>query len=148
MTVVYQVDTARIKRQLLYLQTCLDVIQEAHTLHKISEQFAVARALHVAIECVTDIGNALIDGFIMRDPGSYEDIVEILKDEQVLPAAEADVLKRLVEHRKLLVLHYTDVDQTRLEQLVQLAQPLKPFAKRIEAYLQREMGPNAITFHT
>ncbi|GAA3319942.1 hypothetical protein GCM10020331_028930 [Ectobacillus funiculus] len=29
-----------------------------------------------------DVGNAIIDGFIMRDPGSYEDIIDILVDEK------------------------------------------------------------------
>lgn len=27
----------------------------------------------------------MIDGFIMRDPGSYEDIIDILVDERVIP---------------------------------------------------------------
>ena len=31
-----------------------------------------------------DVGNLMIDGFIMRDPGSYEDIIDILIDEKVI----------------------------------------------------------------
>ena len=26
----------------------------------------------------------MIDGFIMRDPGSYEDIIDIMEDERVI----------------------------------------------------------------
>lgn len=147
---MYHIDTSRIKRQLLYLQTCLNVLQDVErgSLERVTEQFAAARALHVAIECITDIGNALIDGFIMRDPGSYDDIIEILKDEQVIPAQEASQLKRLVAHRKILVLNYTEIDKKMLQYLIELGQALKPFASRIESYLKQELGPNGLTFYT
>lgn len=144
---MYHVDTSRIERQLLYLRTCLDVLQEVHQLAHMTEQFAAARALHVAIECVTDVGNALIDGFIMRDPGSYEDIIEILYDEKVLVKKEAEAIKRLVEHRKLLVLNYTDVNKETLLQLLEAVPALARFPQRIEVYLKQELGPNALTFH-
>lgn len=144
---MYHVDTSRIERQLLYLQTCLDVLREVRDVAHIMEQFAAARALHVAIECVTDVGNALIDGFIMRDPGSYEDIVEILYDEKVLPKEEVEALKRLVERRKLLVLNYTDVNKETLVQLLDVVPALERFPQRIEAYLKQELGPNTLTFH-
>ena len=42
------------------------------------------RCLHLAVEVVTDVGSCLIDGFIMRDAGSYEDIISIIHEEQVL----------------------------------------------------------------
>lgn len=143
---MYQLDLPRIERQLSYLNTCLDVLAEVQSLTRISEQFSAARALHVAIECVTDVGNALIDGFIMRDPGSYEDIVEIMKDEGVLPTDEAEQVKRLVEYRRALVVRYTEVGKEDLEQLMVLAEALKPFSRRIERYLQQELGTDAPTF--
>ena len=144
---MYNVDTSRIERQLLYLQTCLDVLRGVHDLAHTTDQFAAARALHVAIECVTDVGNALIDGFIMRDPGSYEDIVEILYDEKVLAKEEAVPIKRLVECRRLLVINYTEVDKETLMQLLEAVPALARFPQRVEAYLKQELGPNALTFH-
>lgn len=35
----------------------------------------------------------MIDGFIMRDPGSYDDIMDILVDEKVVTEKEGDELK-------------------------------------------------------
>lgn len=140
---VYAIDTLRIERQLAYLRTCTEVLHDVRSLRRTEEQFAAARALHMAIECVTDVGNALIDGFIMRDPGSYEDIVEIMKDEAVLPAEEADPLKRLVQFRRALVVGYIDVGKADLEEMMGFAQALKPFPERVEAFLKRELGPNA-----
>lgn len=143
---MYGIDFKRIEDQLAYLRTCLNVLDEVIPLESQPAQFAAARALHVAIECVTDIGNALIDGFFMRDPGSYEDIVEILKDESVLPEEEGEQIKRLVECRRKLVVQYTDVDKKELERLTALADALKPFSRRIGEYLKQELGENVPPF--
>lgn len=48
------------------------------------EKKALERIVHLLIENVLDVGNAMIDGFIMRDPGSYDDIIDILVDEKVV----------------------------------------------------------------
>ena len=42
------------------------------------------RLVHVAIECLADIGNVLIDALLMRDPASYVDIIDVLRDEEVV----------------------------------------------------------------
>ena len=47
-------------------------------------QLALERMVQISIDSVLDVGNAMIDGFIMRDPGSYEDIIDILLDEKVI----------------------------------------------------------------
>lgn len=65
------------------------------------------RSLHLAIEVVTDVGSCLIDGFIMRDAGSYEDIISIIHEEKVL--GQSEIYERLIELvalRKPLVQDY------------------------------------------
>ena len=42
----------------------------------------------------------MIDGFIMRDPGSYEDIIDIMEDEKVITSEMSDPLKRVIESEK------------------------------------------------
>lgn len=64
------------------------------------------RALHLAIEVVTDVGSYLIDGFIMRDASSYEDIMEINHEEKVFDDDIYRVLRELVGLRKPLVQEY------------------------------------------
>ncbi len=59
--------------------------------------FALERIAHVIIESIIDVGNSMIDGFIMRDPGSYEDIIDIMEDEKVITAEMADPLKHVIE---------------------------------------------------
>ena len=65
---------------------------------------------HVVIESIIDVGNSMIDGFIMRDPGSYEDIIDIMEDERVITPEMADPLKQVIELRKMIVREFTKVD--------------------------------------
>jgi len=102
---------------------------------------AVERALHVAIESIVDVGNIIIDGFIMRDPGSYVDIIEILEDEGVLPRTEAESLKRVVAYRKALVHEFYKVDNNALYQLfIDEYAALINFGEYINTYLMKELG--------
>ena len=41
----------------------------------------------------------MIDGFIMRDPGSYDDIIDILEDEKVIQSEQAIPLKAFISLR-------------------------------------------------
>ncbi|MEB4616704.1 DUF86 domain-containing protein, partial [Leucobacter sp. M11] len=61
------------------------------------EKLGLERIGHTLIESVLDVGNSMIDGFIMRDPGSYEDIIDILLDEKVINDEMSKDLKRLIE---------------------------------------------------
>ena len=74
------------------------------------EKKALERIVHLLIENVLDVGNAMIDGFIMRDPGSYDDIIDILVDEKVVKKEEETPLKEIVQLRKSLVQEYVDVN--------------------------------------
>jgi uncharacterized protein YutE (UPF0331/DUF86 family) len=87
------------------------------------------------------VGNMMIDGFIMRDPGSYEDIIDILIDEKVLPAEEEDAYKTFIRTRKKIVNEYTDLDHAILKQTLVDNQPiLEGFSNRIRGYLNNELG--------
>jgi uncharacterized protein YutE (UPF0331/DUF86 family) len=69
-------------------------------------QAAGERSLHIALECLTDIGNLIIDALIMRDPASYEDIFEILTEEGVFTRAFYEHFIGAVRFRKLLAHEY------------------------------------------
>ena len=76
------------------------------------EKAALERILHMIIESFLDVGNSMIDGFIMRDPGSYEDIIDILEDEKVITTEMSEGFKKIVSLRKNLQQDYTIVDHT------------------------------------
>ncbi|WP_054955479.1 DUF86 domain-containing protein [Paenibacillus dakarensis] len=98
------------------------------------------RALHLAIEVVTDVGSYLIDGFIMRDASSYEDILDIIHEEKVMPSEVHSVLKELVRLRKPLVQDYYDWPRHVLHPLSSVVpDTLEQFAVNVRDYLKQEL---------
>ncbi|MFD2171507.1 type VII toxin-antitoxin system HepT family RNase toxin [Tumebacillus lipolyticus] len=82
-------------------------------------QAAAERALHIALECLTDIGNLIIDALIMRDPASYEDIFLILTEEGVFEKGFADHFIDAVRFRKLLAHDYRELSTDGVYAMVQ-----------------------------
>lgn len=143
---MYDVNTKRIDQVLTHMNRMLDLLEklkergaEAVLTDEVAA-LAMERALHLSIEGIVDVGNALIDGFIMRDPGSYSDVVEILRDEQVITDEEAVILTRATEFRKHLVNDYTNVPAEEMFALVVAAVPaLRQFDPRVRAFLKKEL---------
>ncbi|MGO4374551.1 DUF86 domain-containing protein [Paenibacillus sp. 2TAB19] len=101
---------------------------------------AQERALHLAIETVTDVGSYLIDGFIMRDASSYEDIIEITGEEGVFPADMLGTLIELVRLRRPLVQEYFVWPRSELHPLSErIAKLLPEYKLAVEQYLDREL---------
>jgi uncharacterized protein YutE (UPF0331/DUF86 family) len=106
----------------------------------LTEGLAQERALHLAAEIVTDVGNALIDGFLMRDPSSYEDIVDIIATESVITGEVAEPLRRLVALRKKLVQEYDSWPRRELHPLTPVMPAvLNAFASQVSDYLHQEL---------
>ena len=83
-------------------------------------KLALERVGHNMIESIIDVGNSMIDGFIMRDPGGYDDIIDILTDEKVIPQEMDAPLKEVIEFRKELVRQFYAVDHKKLEQVTRI----------------------------
>ncbi|MGF7045833.1 uncharacterized protein YutE (UPF0331/DUF86 family) [Paenibacillus sp. DS2015] len=100
------------------------------------------RSLHLAIEVVTDVCSYLIDGFIMRDASSYEDIVQITYEENVFDDNIYQVLIQLVKLRKPLVQDYCDWDRRSIHPLTAvLPDILNRFTDSTRRYLENEWVP-------
>jgi len=139
---MYFVDRQKIEETLQYMEKLMHLFNEQQSWSSSFEQLALERIAHLLIEAVLDVGNAMIDGFIMRDPGSYEDIIDILNDENVINQSNAKGLKTIIQYRKSLVQHYTAVDhQALLEQLQNHFSALKSFPIDVRTYLRNELGP-------
>ncbi|MFT9849003.1 DUF86 domain-containing protein [Aneurinibacillus sp. REN35] len=141
---MYQVNVEKIEEHLTYLEQVLfyiaPVIQDSEEAADALTVLALERALHIALETVADVGNYLIDGFIMRDPGSYEDIVDILEDETVVEPEMAESLRYVVNARKMLITTYTDVDRhTVRTMLCTHFSHLQQFPVRVRDYLKKEL---------
>ncbi|WP_410769717.1 DUF86 domain-containing protein [Fontibacillus sp. BL9] len=138
---MYYVNREQIERRLNVLPELVQILEAAGSTGSAAllERYAEERALHLAIEIVTDVGSYLIDGFIMRDASSYEDIVEIMHDEKVIDDGLFQVLTELVRLRKPLVQEYFDWDRSGSHALAgRLPKVLDDFSRRVREYLDKE----------
>ncbi|EIT87177.1 hypothetical protein A374_02949 [Fictibacillus macauensis ZFHKF-1] len=139
---MYFVDRTKIEQTLVHMENLLKAVESLKECTSTIEQLALERATHIVIESMMDVGNAIIDGFIMRDPGSYEDILDIFWDEKVLTESEAASLKQVVSLRKMLVQQFIDVDHAHLQEvLTKQASALSTFSSSVRRYLEKELGP-------
>jgi uncharacterized protein YutE (UPF0331/DUF86 family) len=140
---MYFVDRKKISTTLTYMKSILDLIEKSSDLTS-SElgKLALERCAQNIIESIIDVGNSMIDGFIMRDPGSYDDIIDILTDEKVITPEMDAPLKAVLGLRKMLVRDFMCVNHQQVDTVLQNnLDVLKQFSEKIEHYLTHELGP-------
>ncbi|WP_042222687.1 DUF86 domain-containing protein [Oceanobacillus manasiensis] len=137
---MYFVDRSKIEQRLYYLDEMLTEMKVVKC-DSLQQKLALERMGHVTIEAILDVGNMMIDGFIMRDPGSYEDIIDILLDEKVIPQEDGEAYKRVISLRKELVVEYLHVNHQEVHHTFSQYLPqLSMFHSHIRAYLDNELG--------
>ncbi|CEE02538.1 DUF86 domain-containing protein [Caldifermentibacillus hisashii] len=139
---MFFVDREKIEDTLTFLEGQINIFNQLDQIENQVQKAALERVAQMMLESVIDVGNSLIDGFIMRDPGSYEDIIDILLDEQVIGEKDGEQLKKLIPFRKSLVLFFTSIDHEELYRLVnENLQAFIDFPTHVRTYLAKELGP-------
>jgi uncharacterized protein YutE (UPF0331/DUF86 family) len=139
---MYFIDRDKMEDLLQFMEKQFKELEGFTSWQSTIEIRALERITHLIIESFLDVGNQLIDGFIMRDPGSYEDIVDILVDESVLETEEKEAYLHLVQLRKQLVQQYTDISADTLKKELQTnISTWATFPERVRVYLESELGP-------
>lgn len=139
---VYFIDRKKMELTLRFMEEQIIFLEQQPAWITPLEQAALERIAQRIVESIIDVGNAMIDGFIMRDPGSYEDIIDIMEDEKVIAKEQAVPLKDVIGLRKKLVREYTDISHDEMAALlIANKKELIDFPKRVRAYLENELGP-------
>ncbi len=139
---MFFVDREKIEDTLTFLEGQINIFNQLDQIENQVQKAALERVAQMMLESVIDVGNSLIDGFIMRDPGSYEDIIDILLDEQVIGEKDGEQLEKLIPFRKSLVLFFTSIDHEELYRLVnENLQAFIDFPTHVRTYLAKELGP-------
>jgi uncharacterized protein YutE (UPF0331/DUF86 family) len=139
---LYFVDRKKIEKSLLYIEEVTHIYNNHGSWNSNIEKLALERIIHMTIEAIIDVGNAMIDGFIMRDPGSYEDIVEILRDENVISTNSSGQLKELITLRKQLIYGYHGISHEQLLHTIKnVEEAMVQFPTDVRSYLVNELGP-------
>lgn len=141
---MYYVNMEEIELRLTFMlelvQATEDLMQHwktQHVLHTLAQE----RIMHLAIESVTDVGSYMIDGLMMREASSYEDIVDVLHGEQVFSDELHRILLSLVQLRRPLVQQYYSFEKTEQPHpiLVQLPEGLTQFVDKVRRFLEKEL---------
>lgn len=139
---MYFVDRKKIEKMLECLEEAVHTFQTNETYTEPLGRYALERMAQTMIDCVLDVGNAMIDGFIMRDPGSYEDIIDILIDEKVISAEAGDGMKKVISLRKMLVQNYIEMDHKVIYNTVkEQITVVESYSANVRRYLEQELGP-------
>lgn len=139
---MYFVDREKIETTLVFLEQQFFLFEQIKNLDSPIEKATMERVCHLMIEAILDVGNSMIDGFIMRDPGSYEDIVDILDDEKVIHKELSVSCKQIIKYRKMLVQDYTEINHAEfVEVFVKQLPVIKQFPANVREYLLNELGP-------
>nr|WP_295971890.1 DUF86 domain-containing protein [uncultured Bacillus sp.] len=139
---MYFVDREIMEERLNYIEEQIKIFEEQKEWKSVIEKLAAERMIHMIIDAMLDTGNSMIDGFIMRDPGSYEDILDILEDEKVITKEMCASYKHIIALRKILLQHYTNINHEELlEKFTQELSLLKRFTPNVREYIEKELGP-------
>ncbi|MEQ6377127.1 DUF86 domain-containing protein [Bacillaceae bacterium S4-13-58] len=139
---MYFIDRAKIDSTLTYMDEILNQFKSQHTFSSSIEKLGLERIVHMWIEAFIDVGNMMIDGFIMRDPGSYEDIIDILVDEQVLKGQDSDVYKTVVKLRSILLREYISLNHDEISRkFSESVSVLSTYSSSVRKYVNEELGP-------
>jgi uncharacterized protein YutE (UPF0331/DUF86 family) len=140
---MYFVDRNKINSTLIYMDTLICLLEDKQDWTNLEiDKLALERIAQNIIESLIDVGNSMIDGFIMRDPGSYEDIIDIMTDEKVIPIEMDTPLKSVIQLRKMLVRDFMAVDHQLIsDTLLTHVVLLKEFPQKVAHYLTHELGP-------
>lgn len=136
---MYFVDRNEIEKTLQYIDHLLEIFSN-YSYESAVEELALERLVHMLIEGMIDVGTMMIDGFIMRDAGSYEDIIDILVDEEVVPEEKEESFKAIIRLRQEVVRDYLEIDHATLKETLQTHyDALCTFSTYILNYLEKEM---------
>ena len=139
---MYFVDRQKIEKNLTYLEKHIQLFQESQQWDSEYSKLSLERIAHVMMDCILDVGNALIDGFMMRDPGSYEDIVDILLDEKVITKEMEEQFKQILPLRRMIVQEYLTIDHEQIYQVLHKNLPaVAAYPQAVRKYLVDALGP-------
>lgn len=108
-TMMYFVNKEKLNTKLNYLQQLITDYPQSKDNH-----YAFERIAQMFIESAVDIGNMVIDGFILRDPGNYKDVIDILELEKVISKDTQVHINKTVDVRKQFVHYYDELDTASL----------------------------------
>lgn len=132
---MYFVDRDELEEKLVYIDKLSNEVASA-------EGYALERVCHMLIESVVDVGNMIIDGFVMRDPGSYQDVIDILEMEKVISPQSKIEISNTLPTRQWFVRTYTAIDHAEVKRIfMENINAYQQFKTDVDTFIENELGP-------
>lgn len=134
---VYFVDKKQLETKLKYLKQLTEDYETVKSNH-----YAFERVAQMLIESSVDIGNMIIDAFILRDPGNYKDVIDILELEGAISKETQHALHQTIDVRRQFVHYYDTLDTAQLIPLFDQTVPFyEQFIEEVLQFLENENVP-------
>ncbi|MCE4965329.1 DUF86 domain-containing protein [Staphylococcus chromogenes] len=134
---MYFVNKEKLSRKLTYLKQLTEDYASVKNNH-----YAFERVAQMLIESSVDIGNMIIDAFILRDPGNYKDVIDILELEGAISKETKLHLHKTIEVRKQFVHLYDELNMAEVQPLFDEALPYyRQFIEEVIYFLENENVP-------
>lgn len=102
-------------------------------------QAQVERCLQVAIECLLNIGEMIINECKFRKPENYKDIIRVLRENKVIPKELRIALEDMAGFRNILVHDYLYLNYNKIYQhLRKEPRIIKKFIEAIKKFVARK----------
>jgi len=100
------------------------------------EKFLLGRYfLQIMLEAIFTLGNQIIADANLRKPGSYKEILQILKENKIVDGALASKLFPFADLRNRLVHTYWKISQNELLEICKDLSAFEEFAKKVINYI-------------
>ncbi|HEC2158230.1 DUF86 domain-containing protein [Staphylococcus delphini] len=134
---MYFVDKTQLETKLKYLKQLTEDYETVKSNH-----YAFERVAQMLIESSVDIGNMMIDAFILRDPGNYKDVIDILELEGAISKETQHALHQTIDVRRQFVHYYDTLDTAQLIPLFDQTVPFyEQFIEEVLQFLENENVP-------
>ncbi|MCE5092452.1 DUF86 domain-containing protein [Staphylococcus chromogenes] len=134
---MYFVNKEKLSRKLTYLKQLTEDYESVKNNH-----YAFERVAQMLIESSVDIGNMIIDAFILRGPGNYKDVIDILELEGAISKETKLHLHKTIEVRKQFVHLYDELNMAEVQPLFDEALPYyRQFIEEVVYFLENENVP-------
>lgn len=134
---VYFVDKTQLETKLKYLKQLTEDYETVKSNH-----YAFERVAQMLIESSVDIGNMIIDAFILRDPGNYKDVIDILELEGAISKETQHALHQTIDVRRQFVHYYDTLDTAQLIPIFDQTVPFyEQFIEEVLQFLENENVP-------
>ena len=115
-----------------FSQIPLEEFLAEEDVHHLAERY-----LHLACECMIDIGQHVISDMGYRQPEGYRDVMRVFAEEGIFDSELADRLAGWVGFRNVLVHLYVDIDHSvSYRTIVEELGDLRAFAEKMAVFIE------------